>query len=246
MSLIKYKSKYSNLVVSGCSFTINESANSHVAWANCFAVWAGMSISNLAVCGAGNQHIANSIILHLEKNRPDPANTLVLPMWSGVARVDWITDRSMLKDNRDWRYQYRYDQYNDLTTNMQTADSRLKSAFEQQGVYQGQESQALNTWLAITALTNYLEQHGYTYYYTAYQDIFSSKRDNLSAMLFKIDLKLDSDKWITTQHEEFFGEFAEARKLVNSDGWHPSTEGHELWVNEILEPKLINKGIIHD
>lgn len=216
-----------------------------MAWANCLAVWAGMDINNLAVCGAGNQHIANSIILHLEKNKPDPTTTLVLAMWSGTARVDWITDKKMRKDNRDWRYQYHYDKHNDLTTSMQTGDTRLKTAFEQYRVYQSKSSETLNTWLAITSLSNYLEQHGYTYYYTSYQDIFSSKRDNFSTMLDSIDLTLDMSHWLTTEHQEFLGEFAESRQLVGADNWHPTPVGHERWVNEILESKLTNKGILN-
>lgn len=245
MSLIKYQSSYSNLVVSGCSFTINESPDSHSAWANCLAVWSGMDITNLAVCGAGNKHIANSIILHLEKNKPDTKNTLVLAMWSGVERIDWITDRRMLKDNRDWRYQYRYDNYNDLTTNIQTSDEKLKLAFDHCSVYRNSHSYALESWLSIQSLTSYLESKGYTYFYTAYQDIFSAKRENFTKTLKEIDLSLDTTKWITTEHEEFLGEFAEARKLVGRDGWHPTVEGHELWVNEVLEKKLFNRGILN-
>ena len=87
-----YKSKFKYLVVSGCSFTHNNHQESHCVWANTLAVWTNMTINNLAIPGAGNTHIKNSVILHLEKNKPNPADTLVLVMWSGPERIDWITE----------------------------------------------------------------------------------------------------------------------------------------------------------
>ena len=90
-------SKFKKLVVSGCSFTHN---NHHdkCAWANLLADWSGMTIVNLATPGAGNEHIANSLILYLEKNKLDPSNTLVMAMWSGIDRNDLIVSRKKIQN----------------------------------------------------------------------------------------------------------------------------------------------------
>jgi len=243
MSLQRYKTDYKKLIVSGCSFTINEAEDSHVSWPNCLAVWSDLEITNLAVCGAGNKHIANSIILYLEKHKPNLSDTLVLVMWSGIDRVDWITDSSMLMDDRDWRYRYSYDKFTELAISTKGfKNPQLNKAFEQYKVYQNDASLAVNSWLEITALTSYLKYRGYKFYYIAYLDILT----NFEKTLSQIDLSLDLTNWIITQPAEFLGEFAKKNKLLTDDGWHPSPEGHEEWVTLILAKKLIDQGIIKE
>lgn len=95
------------LVVSGCSFTANNHATS-CAWANFLADACGADCVNLARDGAGNEHIARSVILYLEQHRPDPAHTLVLVMWSGVDRLDLLASTAA-EPTIQHHYQYSAD-----------------------------------------------------------------------------------------------------------------------------------------
>ena len=85
------KSQFQHLVVSGCSFTTNEHVpdKSDWNWPNILAKDTGMTIHNLATAAAGNNHIARSIIVYLEKNKLPIDKTLVIAMWSGVGRIDF-------------------------------------------------------------------------------------------------------------------------------------------------------------
>ena len=78
-----FRTRFRHLVTSGCSFTSNRTStdNAPYAWPDMLADWCGLKIHNLAVPGAGNDHVAHSLILYLEKANLDPAETLVLPMY---------------------------------------------------------------------------------------------------------------------------------------------------------------------
>ena len=92
---MKINSRYKHLVVSGCSFTYEPMNEWYpFAWPSLLAEFTGMTIDNLAIPGAGNDHISKSLILFLEKKNYNPKDTLVLVMWSGITRIDWICDKT--------------------------------------------------------------------------------------------------------------------------------------------------------
>jgi hypothetical protein len=237
-------SKFKNLIVSGCSFTYNEH-HTHIAWGNILAAWAGMNITNLAVNGAGNQHIANSIILYLEKNKPSPDDTLIMVMWSGLERVDWITDRSVTKDSDFTNHTYHYDEFNELTIK-RIKHSHIASTFSNFLKYQSQQSLTLASWLAMMSLTTYLKNNNYKFYYTSYYDIFDTARGDYENILATLDLTLDKTDWINLISNEYLGNFVIEKNLTAHDGWHPTIIGQEVWTEEILVPKLINIGLISE
>jgi hypothetical protein len=149
----------------------------------------------------------------------------------------------MLIDDRDWRYRYAYDELTELAiSTKEFKNPQLNKTFEQYKLYQNDASLAINSWLEIMALTNYLTCRGYKFYYTAYQDILS----NFEKRLKQVGLTLDLDNWIASQPEDLLGQFAKKHKLVAADGWHPAPAGHEAWVSSVLAPRLINNGIIKE
>jgi hypothetical protein len=85
-----------NVLVSGCSFTHwPESPGSpkNVCWPAPLAdLRPDLQIVNLAEPGAGNQYIANSVVRHVLEH-PGQVD-MVLVMWSGVSRLDFLTDLS--------------------------------------------------------------------------------------------------------------------------------------------------------
>lgn len=82
------------VLISGCSFTHwpeTPGSDKNICWPTHLQhLRSNFEIKNLAEPGAGNQYIANSVVRHVLEN---PGQTdLVLVMWSGVSRLDFLTD----------------------------------------------------------------------------------------------------------------------------------------------------------
>ena len=238
-------SKYKTLLVSGCSFTHNN-CEDHFAWANDLAAWAGMDIINLAIPGAGNTHIANSIMLYIGQHELDPKETLVMAMWSGVARIDWITDKSLSHFKNSYPFTYNYDQHNELVLGGSWWQPKRRTHIEQTLVeyskYQSKHSFTLHSWLAMTNLTNYLKLHGFEYYYTAIRDTEHNKElwINYEQELKNLNLNFDTDTWI----KPCIGNYCQIHDMLQDDNFHPSMHGNESWTREILIPYLIEKNVL--
>jgi len=232
------ESTYKNLVVSGCSFTHNEH-HTPVTWANTLAYWTGMSIRNHAINGAGNSHIAMSLILDLEKTQPDPSTTLILVMWSSLGRVDFISDRRSFEVMP--RFYYEYDNFNQLAQLR-----RLKGLQKNYISLQSDHSYVLKYWLNVQILTTYLKCRGYRLFYTSIFDLTDSIWGDIETKLREIDLTFDKSNWLLFPRENYLGSWVKARGLVAADGWHPTPESQESWTREVLVPKLQELGIINE
>ena len=80
-----------NLIVSGCSFTYNSLDTTSLTWPYFLRDLGGFDqVLDTSLPGAGNSHISNSLIWALEMDQPDPATSLVIVMWSGHDRDDYI------------------------------------------------------------------------------------------------------------------------------------------------------------
>lgn len=252
-----YHSNYQHLVVSGCSFTHNNH-HSHCTWANSLAVWTGMSIDNLAIPGAGNTHVKNSTILHLEQNNLDPNTTLVLIMWSGPERIDWITDKNYSKFKDQYSFEYTYCNNNELVvggnwwSNLDketSTQTHLTKTLINYSKYQSASSLALNSWLQIQDLENYLKIHGYRYYFMSWFD-YDDPIDNqnrwiaLHQELKKLNLKIDQSQWLPLNQS--LGSWAQVHPDLLCDSIHVGWQGHELWLKEVLIPVLLEKKVLYE
>jgi hypothetical protein len=239
------QSKYKTLLVSGCSFTHNNS-EAHFAWANDLATWTGMDIVNLAIPGAGNTHIANSIILYIERHKLDPAETLVMVMWSGTARIDWITDQSLSKFKNSYPFTYNYDQYNELVLGGSWWQPKRRSHVEETLVeyskYQSTHSFTLHSWLAMNNLSNYLKLRGFEHYYTAIVDTANDEElwIDYEQELSDLKLTLDKSNWIAP----CIGNYCQECNLLQDDKFHPSMQGHEAWTRTVLMPYLTERDVL--
>jgi hypothetical protein len=85
-----------NILVSGCSFTHwpeEPGSPNNICWpAALQTLEPTWQITNVAEPGAGNQYIANSVTTMITAN-PGKFD-MVLVMWSGVSRLDFLTDLS--------------------------------------------------------------------------------------------------------------------------------------------------------
>ena len=90
------RQKSTEILISGCSFTHwpeQPGSEKNICWpAHLSGIDDGINITNLAEPGAGNQYIADSVIRAVCE-QPDRFD-IVLVMWSGVSRLDFLTDLS--------------------------------------------------------------------------------------------------------------------------------------------------------
>lgn len=241
------KSKYKHLVVSGCSFTANNHESS-CCWANILADRTGMSIVNLAVDAAGNSHVANSLVLYLERNKPDPTTTLVLPMWTSVLRTDFITDCNIHNIVPEPVRRFSYDDFNQLYSICEVEEKNYYGLWAKTYKQtQSTKSLSLQSWLEINKLTNYLQKKNYNFKYLTYRNILYGT--GLSKVKFlnelkTLDLYIDLSNWLLTDNKDPLGEFAVYHNLLCSDQRHPSLQGHENWVEQKLIPVLLQENIL--
>lgn len=242
-----YKSQYQTLIVSGCSFTANNHESS-CCWANVLADHTGMNIINLAVDAAGNRHIANSIILYLTQQQLDPAGVLVLPMWSGISRTDFIIGQHYTLHPVPVR-KFNYDSFTQLYSICEATEQIYygpwAAAYKKM---QNKHSSSLNSWLEINKLTDYLQKNCYAFKYLTFANILNgcglSEIDFLACLK---DLKLTlpaADQWLLTHNTDSLGEFALYHNLLCSDGIHPSLHGHESWLEQKLIPDLLKNNLL--
>lgn len=249
-------SKFKHLVVSGCSFTHNNWHESHCIWSNTLAHWAQMTIDNLAIPGAGNTHIKNSVIVHLEKNKPDTNKTLVMVMWSAPERIDWITDKNSSKFREKYPYSYDYTQNNELTLGgnwwANKAESHLIQTLIEYSKYQSASSLALNSWIQIQDLENYLKVNNYEYYFLSWfnfdDPIYDGNRwINFDQELTQLGLSLSKQQWLATGIDKSLGQWAANRpEYLWDDKLHVLWQGHEAWLAEVLIPELITKNVLYE
>jgi hypothetical protein len=249
------KSRFQHLVVSGCSFTSNLFVpdNSPFAWPNMISYWSGMTIDNLAIPGAGNNHIARSIILHLEKTKPDPEKTLVLAMWSGPARIDWITEKSLSQFAKEYPFAYQYTEHTELSLGGHWWNSRASpviKAIREYAKLQDQNSFAVDSWLAMTQLSDYLTTRGYTFYYTSYfsYNNVDAQNDalnyNYRAALARAGLTLDKQPWIQLAENDHYGDWSRLNNRLTEDNYHPGKDANIIWTRDVLLPALQQLGAV--
>jgi hypothetical protein len=257
--MTQYKTKFKNLVVSGCSFTHEPNDQWYpFSWASMLAKNTGMKIFNHAIPGAGNNHIAKSIILFLEKNKLLPEETFVLPMWSHPCRIDFITDRELSNFKNSYPLTYDYDNCNELVLGGNWWNIGNPTTVQQMLIkyskFQSNESLALNSWLNMNYLSSYLTAKRYTYFYTSYISYNYRYQNNNEAVLFdyinvlkKIGLELNKSEWIDFDDDDYYGDYCARNNFCDTDGFHPKyPEAQEGWVSQILIPHLIKLGILYE
>jgi len=238
-----------NLIVSGCSFTANPNS-----WATVLAKHYDLNLINLAKDGAGNRHIANSIILYLEQNSINLDDTLIIFMWSGLYRRDWIKDFNIKYEYLN-TVNYRYTKTTslampyDMLKNSKLGVSKNTSQFEIDllDVAYGDnfDSRILDSWLAINHLNCYLKNNGYRYYQTN----FFNPTIDLNGCTFKgtnykildnVNVPFNFDNFIDFVDDEYLGNYAVKNNLILSKlDWHPTKVGYQKWTEELLIKKLI-------
>ena len=87
--------KQKNLLVSGCSYTHNQT------WPEMLIP--NSKITNLGISSAGNEYIANSIIYQISKNNSNKPD-FVFMLFSGINRIDLKVPKTKLLDDKNILY----------------------------------------------------------------------------------------------------------------------------------------------
>lgn len=250
---MSYKSKFKHLVVSGCSFTSNRPSKTPWNWPDMLANWTGMEIHNHGIPGAGNSHIAKSIILYLEEKKLDPAETLVIAMWSQFHRTDWIVDPQIggAIDTADEVFLYNYRDSLALASGASSA-TFIRKYMNIYRSCQSSASTAVENWLTMKMLSQYLETKKYRYFYTSFFNFNLEKNIscifneiNYTNELNKLGLSVDEFNWIKLSNTDYYGDWCEKMSLLD-DTTHPFSNAPERWPREVLIPYLKEQNILYE
>jgi hypothetical protein len=232
---------YKNLVVSGCSFTYNNSETSAVTWPYYLRDLAGIDqVYDCSLPGAGNYHICYSTIWSLETTNFNPTDTLVIVMWSGHNRDDAIISADSLN-----KLPMSFNYTNSVVTGISggnhpesknNAENRPIKDLDQ---IKSIKSRTIENYLYVATLYHYLLQKQYKFLFLDYLDrsILNRGYDFEIRDYLNDNLKSKYNVMIEYGIENLY-RFAIKNDLLHTDDFHPSPDGHLKWTREHLLPFL--------
>lgn len=228
-----------NLVVSGCSFTYNNHDTAAVTWPYCLRDLGGFEqVFDTSMPGVGNYHIANSLIWSLELEPMDTRDSLVIVMWSGNDRDDYITPSSNI-NHYPFEYRYTADVMSAMAgaANTRARGNTKRSAREFFAV-KTPESKAVENYLYIAQTWNYLQNQGYRTVFLNYLDPAIPSRTSHFDIRPYLPARLQKnlDHMMSDIQDPY--SFSIRRDLLWDDDLHPSPDGHLSWTREVLVPQL--------
>jgi hypothetical protein len=239
---------FMNLIVSGCSFTHNgviKGTYTHndyqqVSWPYWLRDLGGFDlVLDTSMGGAGNYHISHSLQWAIEMEPPDVNKSLVIVMWSGNDRDDYICPTSNISDH----YQVKFN-YNSTVGTGLTGGSALESVgntyngLKQLALTKTHESRAIENYLYIRGMWSFLTAAGYKFIFLKWLDPSLPSRslefDIKKYLPVLLQKKLDSMILDITDPYTY----ALKNDLLRDDDLHPSSDGHLNWAKQVLFPKL--------
>jgi len=232
---------YKNLLISGCSFTYNNSENSAVTWPYYLKDLAGIDqVYDCSLPGAGNYHICHSTIWTLETTNLNPADTLVIVMWSSHNRDDAIISASSVNG-----FPMTFSYTNSVVSGISGGnhpDSKGNSqtrSIKNMDQIKSIESRTVENYLYVSMLYHYLRQKQYKFLFLDYLDrsIPNREYDFEIRDYLSNDLELKYNSMIEYTVENLY-RFAIKNDLLDTDDFHPSPNGHLSWTKQHLLPFL--------
>ena len=236
---------FDNLLVSGCSFTYNNSTEHICTWPYYLRDICGFNeVYDSSQSGAGSNHIFNSIINEVETNSNINAkNTLVIIMWSGLTRTDLIAETHITKSYYNMNHYNFDDKFSTLSLNSvfiqapRSDSNPLVAKLHQlyKKIIPG-DAQILESAFKIIALQSYLEKQGFKYIMLNWMDPTPELNTLNNAIKESVLSIFDPVKTL--------GEYAtNTRQTIPNDG-HPTPDAHLSWTREYLIPYLESKKLI--
>jgi hypothetical protein len=246
-----------NLLISGCSFTHWPEAPgspNNICWpAALQKLNSNFSITNLAEPGAGNQYIANSVVNAVLTN-PNHYD-MVLVMWSGVSRLDFLTDLT------DPAWHQLFDSYGFYRRLEQcpnklgyifsggqlgpwTEHSAAKRMFAEQYKVSDHTSLGYINLIEIVKTQEFLKSQNIPYRFMSYVNYWTtgehiSPNGDFGVMGYPelrplID-SIDFSPWIFHRDRECIYDLAKAADDYHGDRFHPGITTHQQWADLVYQ-----------
>ena len=211
-------------------------------WAEHIKDQCNINLINLARSGAGNTHIANSIITQCELNKfkIGPGNTYVIVMWSGPDRLDTMIDVKHI-DYEQSRDQFEYSPHSawvgtggarGMGNNPAVADTVLRPAYP----YKNAHTQALECYVTICTTWHYLRNRGFKFKFLNYRNLSIPARDEAFDWLALIPEHLEADRMFMNCITPY--EYAVREDMLSEDEYHPTEQGFVDWCKKHLLPEI--------
>jgi len=244
-----------NVLISGCSFTQwpDGPGGPNTCWPRYLDPQ--LNALNLAEAGAGNQYISHSIVTELIANRKSYNHVLV--MWSGVTRLDYLTDIT------DPAWNELFDSYGFYR---RLPGSKLGYIFSggQMGTWfknpvahkmfnemykvSSELSLATINLMEIVRLQHYLENIRMPYTFMSYVNYWGNQ-ERVSPNgdfglerhpdLYPLITEINFANWLfTDNNKNGLYETAKSMNSFMSDGFHPGAEAHQAWA-DLVTKRLI-------
>ena len=238
--------RYPNLLVSGCSYTYNNSESCSVAWPYYLRDLAAFDqVWDCSNSGSGYNHAHTAIIAELETNSALTADTtLVIVMWSGNQRVDLTADRDLVAATA---HMEPPDLGWGLSSVTVTPEARSAAAWSGTGPNQDMNrlsrqyhaqitgsAQVLESTVRLISLAGYLDSRGFPW-------VFLDWDDTRPTVVLP-----GLDPWAQGRFAdvETLGAWATRRdQRIPGDG-HPTPDAHLSWTRDCLIPHLIEKDLV--
>lgn len=233
-----------NLIVSGCSFT----SWIYKTWPDYLqTLLPNVNLHQLGHPGAGNYYIRKSVVNHINSNKFNPSDTIVLVMWSGISRRDLEVSRYFI----DLDLTNKKDMKNIGTSFFISSGGELggwrsspvtEDYFESLYKMTDQKIHLSDTLDNISMLESFLNHKSIRYKFMSYTNNFVSESewegDDYSASFCDPTYQsseLLNENWIFIDDaRNSLHTFAKNAKMLTEDGFHPTTEAHELFAKSIV------------
>ena len=253
-----------NILISGCSFTHWPEApgsERNICWPTYLQkLLPKCTITNLAEPAAGNLYIANSIVRALLEH-PDRYD-LVLVMWSGVSRLDFLTDLT----DPDWHA--LFDQYG-FYRRVESCPSKLgyvfsggqmgpwyanmatRKIFSEMYKISGPLSLAHTNLIEMIKTQEFLDRRGIDWRFMSYVNYWGTE-DHVSPNgdfgvgkfpeLKPIIDSIDFSRWIfSNDRRDGIYEMAKATDDYNGDRFHPGATTNQRWAQLVFDSLAVDQ-----
>lgn len=246
-----------NILISGCSFTHwpeEPGSDKNICWPTYLREHRPQyNITNLAEPGAGNLYIANSVVKAIIDN-PSKYD-LILIMWSGVTRIDFLTDLT----NDAWRnlfeaygFYRRVEGFGDRLGYVFSGgqigpwiqNPATRDMFREMYKVSNHISLAHSNLIEIVKTQEFLKQKNIPFKFMSYVNYWNDQ-NNVSpngdfGVIGKPELRslidaIDFSNWIFAGGGDCIYELAKRNNDFHGDRFHPGVSTHREWVEIMMK-----------
>ena len=226
-----------NLLVSGCSFTSNVEIDSIDSWPYYLRDLGGFEmVYDCSWAGCGNYHIHNSIIHAIETEtdlRSD--NTVVVVMWSGYDRDDFVIDPGCAGINKSL-FLFNETAGSGYTGGLSGTGNMLLNV-ENVKKIKSLYSRSLENYLMIQGLAKYLQALHFPSVFCEFSTGGTTKDNNFDPVLYLEPVLQDRFVGLVRQVTPNLGSWA--KQNTKTDGYHPTADQHLSWTRSVLLPYVM-------